>query len=455
MAFAALNNVEDIDIGKFLKIYSANGVYNNLSEASEVWKMFLKKKESDPEGREYRYLLRKEYGAAAAQMLGVSPVGDYPAAQRSGIEEAVAVYKDYGLTVNVPRTLLDKRGSELAQYADPLIEELEAKGIVMARLLSGRLLGDGSGAIGSVTGAGSISAGRATFTLSTADSLADRSHVGWFEEGDFLKIHNTDGTATVPTVGAGTHANYKVVDLDEENDTVTLASVDASGTELTITATNVIATDLIYRIGITPNDLTAISTNDYNTLSEAWPGLPSLIADDGRKVHGITHESAFKGTQRDVSGALIDSQDFQNLLSTIKRRVGRNRYKYDYALMFDTVYDSLIDGNETDRRFQTTDDTQRGVKKIGYQHGKDFVEFMPDEFVPKNRIYVLPSDKDVCIFRGKDFKMVEPNPGQKFHLRPSTSGAGYSRENVAFMEGSGVPIIKHPAACGIIRNFTV
>jgi len=65
MAYSAQNFVSNIDIGTFLKIYSSNGVYNNLSTNSDMWKFFLKLKARNPEGRQLKYLLRKSYGAAA------------------------------------------------------------------------------------------------------------------------------------------------------------------------------------------------------------------------------------------------------------------------------------------------------------------------------------------------------------------------------------------------------
>jgi hypothetical protein len=455
MPYVSQSFVGNIDIGKFLKIYSTNGVYNNLSEASEMWKMWMKLKARDPGGREVKYLLRTGYGPAAVQSLPAGSSGDYPTGQRSDLVEGTAQYKEFGLTVNIPRNLLNKTGNDLLQYADPITEEMDAKSIAAARVMSAETQGDGSGAIGVISGAPTISSGRLIVSLSTTSANAGRSHVGWFMEQDWLKCASTAGAAQTPTVGAGTFDHFRVESRDDDADTITISARDSSDTELTITALNNVGdTDLLYRYGTTPQDLTAISTNDYNTLSECLVGLESLLAADGRKVNGVTHSGAVSGTRRSVGGNAIDSSDFQKVLSTAKRRAGRGRYKYKYAWMFDTVYDALVESRETDRRFQSVEDGARGVKKLGYQHANDFVEFMPDEFVSKQRIWILPESKEVLELHGKDFQMVEPNPGQKFHLKTSSTGAGHSRQMQAYMEGSAVVIVKHAAACAVIENFT-
>lgn len=461
MAYSSQSFVGNIDIGKFLKIYSTNGVYNNLSEASEMWKMFMKLKARDPGGREVKYLLRTGYGPAAVQSLPAGSSGDYPEGQRSGLAEGTAQYKEFGLTVNIPRNLLNKTGNDLLQYADPITEEMDAKSIAAARVMSAEMQGDGSGSIGVVA---SISVSTAndsiTIGLSTTSANGGKSHVGWFMEDDRIKFAAQGGTAhgTINNT-ATTVAYWQVQSRNDEADTVTLQPYSAAGalidiTTATLGATDPTAADSMYRIGTTAQDLTAISTNDYNTLSECLVGLESLLAADGRKVNGITHTGAVSGTRRDVGGAAIDSSDFQKVLSTAKRRAGRGRYKYKYAWMFDTVYDALVESRETDRRFQSVEDGARGVKKLGYQHANDFVEFMPDEFVSKQRIWILPESKEVLELHGKDFQMVEPNPGQKFHLKTSSSGAGHSRQMQAYMEGSAVVIVKHAAAGAVLENFS-
>jgi hypothetical protein len=457
MALSPQTFVGNIDIGTFLKIYSSNGVYNNLSTASDMWKFFLKLKASPAGGRQLKYLLRTGYGPAAVQSLPAGSSGDYPAGARSGLQEGTAEYKDFGLTVNVPRNLLNKTGNDLLQYADPLTEELDAKSIAAARVMSHQSQGDGSGAIGRIssTTAPTVVSARLSITLSTASADAGRSHIGWWMEDDYVKFATEAGVAQDVAVSSGTVAYYKVESIDQDADQVTLSARNSAGTELTVTTIGTIEDgDYAYRIGTTANDLTAIGTADYNTLSECLVGMESLTANDGRKVNGITHSGAIQGSRRDAGGAAIDSSDFQRVLSLAKRKAGRGRYKYKNAFMFDTVYDALVESRETDRRFQSVEDGKRGVKMLGYQHGADFVEFCPDEFVSKQRVWMLPESKEVLEFHGKDFEIVEPNKGQKFHLKTSSTGAGHQRQVQMYQEGMGVIVVKHAAAIACITNFS-
>lgn len=448
--------VGSIDLGKFLKIYSSNGVYNNLSEASEMWKLFLKMKARNPEGRQLKYLLRKAYGAASVQSLPAGTSGNYPRGQRSGLLEGTAEYKDFALTINIPRNLLNKTGNDLVQYADPITEEMDAKAIAAARVMSAQTQGDGSGAIGVVSGTPTISGGRIIVQLSTASSAGGRSHIGWFFEEDWVKFASTAAAAQTPTT-AGAFDHFQVESRDDDLDQVTLSARDVDNAELTVTNVNTIGdADLIYRYGTSPVDITSIvtGTTEMNALSECLVGIESLAAKDGRLVNGVIHSGAIQGSRRDAGGVAIDSSDFQRVLSLAKRRAGRNRYKYNKAFMFDTVLDALIEARETDRRFQTMEDAKRGTKMMGYQHGNDFVEFVPDEFVSKQRVWILPESKDVLEMHGKDFELVEPNKGQKFHLMNASSGGGHKREMNAYMEGSAVVVVKHAAAIGCIENFT-
>ena len=464
MAFSATGNVGDIDIGTFLKIYSTNGVYNNLSEASEMWKFFLKLKAGPSSGRELRYLLRTSYGPAAVQSLPAGSSGDYPAGQRSNLAEGTAQYKEYALTVNVPRNLLDKTGSDLLQYADPLTEEMDAKAIAAARIMSGQMYRDGSGAIGVISAtAPTVSTANDTMSIALSTSSTDggRSHVGWFELDDKVKFADTDGVAQSTTNNTGTTVDYWLVtDIDEDADTVTMQPYDSSDTLIDITDATIGATDpnsgdYCYRYGTTPNDLNPESgVSDWNAISEEMCGLESLTQDDGRTVNGIALSGAVKGTRTDLGTSQVDSSHFQAILSKTKRKVGKGRYNYRNAFMYDTVFDAMIEQSEVDRRIQTIDDATRGFKKLGYQHGNDFVEFTSDEFCSKQRIWMPPESKEVLEFHGRDFEVVEVNPGQKFHLKTSSTGAGHSRQNQAYMEGSAVIVCKHPAAVACLTNFS-
>lgn len=452
----AVSNVSNLDLSTFLKIYQSNGVYNNLPTQSDLWKYFLKQRARDAQGRSMKYALRTSYGPAAVQSLAVSE-GAYPAAQRSDLTEATAQYKDFGVTISVPRSLLGKTGNDLVQYADPLTEELDAKAIVAARVMSAQMVGDGTGVIGVISGTPTIDTSAATITivLSTTNANAGRSHIGWFMEGDKLKVYSTAGVQQV-TDGTDASGGYlKVSTIDADTDTLVCTVWTSSDTRITdVTSANTISDgDYIMRFGTTATDLTAISTTDYNSLSECMVGLESLGADDGRVVNGLTMSGTLAGSWKDCNNTAIDPSHFQSALSKAKRRAGKGRYAYKQAFMYDTVYDSLVESNETDRRFQVGDPGNRGFKTLGYQHGKDFVEFVTDEFIQKKRIWILPESKEVLELHGKDFEVVEVNKGQKFHLGVNSSGEN-TRTVKSYMEGSAVVVCRHPAALVALENFT-
>lgn len=458
MAFNAQSDVSNIDIATLLKIVSTKGVYNNLSTASAMWKYFLRLRQEPNGGREVRGSLRTSYGAPAFQSVPAGDEGDYPEGVRGRYPEYIAHMKDHALTVSVPRSVLNKQGNDLLQYADSITEEMDGKVIVAARILSAQMMGDGSGSIGKVASL-AISGGKLVVSLSTLSSDAGRSHVGWFEAEDRVKFATAAGVAHA-TVNGGTAVSYWQVDeVDVENDKVTLAAYNASGTQITVASlsgTDPAVADYIYRRGTTANDLTAISSNDWETLSECLVGLEALAANSAAvKVHGIIRSGATSGTRSDLGGAALDSTHFQRVLSQAKRRTGKGRYQYREAFMHDTALDTLIESRESDRRFTTMEDAKRGTKVMGYQHGKDFVEFSDDEFCQKSRIWMPPESKDVLVFHGTDMELVEVNSGQKFHLANASSGKGHSRSQNAYMEGQSVVICRHPAAIAVIEGFTI
>ena len=301
--------------------------------------------------------------------------------------------------------------------------------------------------------AGSVSSAKTVFNIATADTA--RGFVGWLEEGDILHSVNADGTDATPTLSSGTYSHYTVDTIDRDNETVTLQARDTSGGTLDITATGVTAGDFLVRgkTADTFQALDSIGSTDYNTLSFAFTGLDSLSENDSRVVNGITLSGNAGGTRQDESGNPIDSQAFQKLLSKLMRRAGKGRYTYDQALMANETYDSLIESRETDRRFESVQDDKRGVPGMAYVHMRNVVMFEPDEFCPKKRIYCIPN-KGVLQFHGTDFDFVQPNGGDKFHLRPTGTSAGYDRVVQAFMTGSGALITTHAAGIGCVHNFT-
>ena len=449
----AVGKAGDLTLGTMLKIVSKNGVHNNLSEDSAVWENILKQHvEGDSKGRELRYLIRTALGSAAVGPIAVDG-GQYKTGSQATISEATAQWKDFSATIEVEETLIKKASQDFDSYGQPLVDELDIKVIALSRILSASIFGDGTGVIGQALDAGTVTSNETIFNFDTSDTA--RGFIGWVEEGDEFHTIQTDGTDRTPTLSSGTYSHYVAENVDRDNAQVTLRAKNTSGTNLDVTATNLVAGDYLVRgrTADTFQDLSSIGTTDYNDLSHYFTGLDSLSQDDSRVVNGITLTGNAAGSRQDESGNPIDSQAFQKLMSKLQRRAGKGRYAYNQALMSYETYDSLIESREVDRRFQSVQDDKRGVAGMAYVHMKNQVMFEPDEFCPKKRIYVIPN-KGVLQYHGTDFDFVSPNGNDKFHLRPNGTNAGYDRVVQAFMTGSGALISTHNAGIGCIHNFT-
>ncbi len=450
----AVTAVGSNTLGNMLKIVSKGGVVNNLSEDSAIWQNILKKHVAgDSKGRDLRFAVRTDLGSGAVGFLDIAGGSDYLAGSQSTVSEGTAQWKDYGATIEVDRTVIMKAMQDFDSYGQPLVEELDLKSIALSRVLSAAVYADGTGVIAQALDAGSVSSAKTVFNVDTGDTA--RGFVGWVEEGDILMSVNSDGTDAHPTLSSGTFSHYTVDSVDRDNATVTLQARNTAGTALDITVTGITAGDYLVRgkTADTFQNLSSIGSTDYNTLSFALTGLDALTQDDSRVVNGITLSGNSTGSRQDESGNPIDSQAFQKVLSKLMRRAGKGRYKYDQACLAWETYDSLIESRETDRRFHSVEDDKRGVRGMSYIHGRNAVMLDPDEFCPKKRVYLVP-DKGALQFHGTDFEFVEPNGGDKFHLKPSSTAGNTQRTIQAFMEGSGALIATHNAALGCIHNFT-
>jgi hypothetical protein len=454
MTFAATGSIADIDLQTFLKIYQMNGFTRNLSENSDMWQHFSKLREMDPQAKQLKYLLITSLGYGAIQPVSADGSSSYPKARRTGSSEAAARYKEWAWTVDVPRQLEGKTGSELFQYAKPLAVELDNKQIGYARLKCIELQGDGTGVIGVAASAPTASGGSLTVTLDQTTSNGGRSYIRWWQEGDLVKPYSTAGAAR--TYDGSLVADYYTIDsVDEAEGTAVITPYNSSDVALTADGSNtIVATDVFVRYGVTANDLTAISTNDYETISESMVGLESLLSDDGRKVHNVARTGNVAGTRRDLSGAVIDNTHFQAALSRAKMKGGKGRFKYSKAFMADPVYDTLVDAHDTDRRFHSITDTDKGVAGIGYVHGRDRLVFEPDEFVHPQRIWILPDGKGAMCYVGRDPTQVKPNGNDPLHLNTTSTGSGYGMNMQTFFEQTGVLLTKFAGPCICIENFS-
>jgi len=203
-------------------------------------------------------------------------------------------------------------------------------------------------------------------------------------------------------------------------------------------------------------DLTA-AVSDYGTVTEVVAGLESLVASDGRVVHGITMEGANAATTEDAGGNPLDVSFLQSVMDQCKINVGPGSYTWKKMCMAPESHAAFIESRETDRRFTSREDAARGIKVFGYQHGNDFLESYTTEYCPKKRLYVLPEakgGKKVLEYHGTDFEPVRIGNMPEFHLRPGSSN-NHQRRIVTYMEALGTLICKHPAAIARLNNFTL
>lgn len=459
----AINQISDQNLGKFLQIVFSDGVREQISSDFRDWENIQRSRVGEAAGRSHRFFFQSSFGPSAIQWSGIAPAGDFPASQQVTVAEYEAVFKEINATIEIEYNLWARARKSPEKYAEPLAIEISSKSVAAKRRLSADLHGDGTGVIGEIPNpaVNSVVNNRLVVTLSSTDTC--RGHIGWFEFGDLVVFKTPAGAAHVAASAGGNDVTYfKVIAKDRLTNKVTLAGYKADNTAAAITGVGtIVATDVIYRKGQpTVADLTAISTTDYNTLTEVMAGLESLLAADSRVIHGITMEGATAGTVFDCGANPLDSSHIQKGMSLVKTIAGRGNYSWDQLDMAPECYDSMIESRETDRRFMMANDITRGAKGIVFLHENDQLSVNCSEFVPKNRIRALPKSKaskgKVLELFGSDFEVVKPaGQGSEFMLLPASGGAGHSRMIRSYLFGVFALACKHPASCLTLRNFTL
>lgn len=454
----AFNNIDQLDLGTLLQIVFSDNVRNQISEDYRDWENVLSSREGNSLAREYRFQFSTDYGPGAIQWANPGTSNRaFPDAQQSSISENIAKFKEINATIDLEYNLWERAQQSPETYAKPLEFEIQNKTIASKRRMAADYYADGTGVAGISSGVPAVASGRIKVSLKTGNS--DRGHIGYFEFGDKLKHFNADSTAgAAPTVSSGTFAFWKMEDKNRDTDEVTLSARDAAGAELTVTVAGVVDADHFYRSGQpTIPDLTA-SIADYGTVTEVMAGLESLAASDGRTIHGITMSGASGATRRDAGGSTLDVSDIQKVLSQTKVRAGQGKYTWKMMCMAPEAHDTLIESRETDRRFQTVQDNERGTSYFAYVHNNDTIETYTSEYCPKSKLYIKPENKSgggkVLEYRGTDYTTVKAPGGTDFHLKPGASG-GHVNNVVSYLQAFGVLVCNHPASIAVVENFKV
>ena len=219
----AINNVDQLVLGKLLQITFSKGFRRQLVRDHRDWESVKQMTVGMPGGREHRFMFQVGGGPAAIQYAAIGASGAFPAAQRSAVEEKVAIFKELNATIEIDYMLFERLKMAPAKYADNLAMELEDKLVYLKRRVAADLYNDGLGVLGTVGSAAltdeGVASGKVGVTLSAA---AARGHIGWFEYDDLILKASPAGAITAGTeMPAGVHA-WKVVSIDRENNKLVL-----------------------------------------------------------------------------------------------------------------------------------------------------------------------------------------------------------------------------------------
>lgn len=451
----AYSNISNLDLGTLLQIKYAQGIRQQLAQSFAEWEMIRQMRIAGPSGKQLNFMLQTGRGPAGVQWRNPGEVYSFPQAQAATVQEGSALFKELVTTATLPLHLWEQAKRSPEKYGEPLAMEIESKSQAAQRQVASILFGDGTGVVGTVASIVDVPAsGEVNITVSA--TTAARGFIGNFEEGDILTPRQPNGTLRAPTV-TGTFYGWRIKRKTRSTNVVVVEPINSSGTVLAFTLSNLVAGDLCYRVG-QPSipDLSGAVASDYGSLSEVIVGLEALSANDGRLVHGITMSGVTGGSVYDCAAAAIDVFHLHEALDAAKIRTGRGIYKYSKVVSSPEAIRSLIEGRETDRRFQSIQDNKRGVQAFGYVHENDTLIFSPSEFCPKQRMYALPeggAKGKVLEFHATDFAPVRAVSGGENFLGIDSSG-NYKSEVQQFHRMSGTLIGTHAAAIVRLDNFT-
>ena len=456
----AFSNIDQLDLGSLLQIVFTNEIYNQLSQDFRDLEYVKKATVKSSLAREIRFTLQTGHGPAAVQYRNPGTSGRaFPTAWQSSVGEKTAKFKEINATIELEYNLWSRAQKSPEKYGEPLALETASKSLAAKRRIACDFYGDGTGVVGTVASAAvtSPTSSNLTFTLSTSDTA--RGHAGAFELDDVLILKAEDNTTSALNTSLGTEPAYwQVVSKDRENGTVELKGLDSSFdavATISSVSTGPTAGDVFYRYDQPTRVDLSSAISDYGTITEVLAGLESLVAADGRVVHGITMSGSTAGSRQSCGGNAIDVSYIHKAMDKAKLAVGQGTYAWKMMTMAPETLRALIESREADRRFNAMQDNKRGTTAFYYQHLQDSLEAVTSEFIPQKRIYILPEAKNgkkVIEFRGTEFETVKAPGGSDFHLKATSNG--YVNSVQSFLQAIGVLIATHPAAVATVHNFS-
>lgn len=351
-------------------------------------------------------------------------------------------------------------------YVGPMAMEMGNQALNAKEAIIVDYYGDGSGAVCSLgtVSAPTISGGVMTLPVSNVSTLY--GCIYWVREEQNLVFYNASGSVHQATTSSGTPAYYKVVGVDYANKTINVVCYDASGTLLTITAVNTIATgDIAYNYSDVAEggvfNRSAIS--DFGGLLH-MPGLQSLGAADGRVVNGVTLSNQYKGTEVDLSGANLNVTDFGQLLTSLQRRLGA-KYEHKTFKCSREVFQYIINLGESQKWFSPEVNSNGGKDYMYYHQNNKGTALKSSRWVPDYEIWAEPTLVDtqstdgvtgkgplMFKFTGFDFITL---PGSSDIFNWKVSGGNRLKIVETHMSTYGTIICTQSAAIGRIKNFVI
>ena len=449
----AINNISDLDLGTFLQIIYSKGIFHQTSRDYSDFDMIKMNNVKIAPGRQYDFQLSTSLAPASTQRRnpGVSD-RPFPKGFRIAHQEYTAIFKEIQTTIEVDGNLLARASQTPQKYAELWATQAELSLDGARRVMASEIYRDGTGALGHVQAQATPASGRITVQLENDRSATNKlSYAGWFEADDIILPINRDGS-TASTLAGATY--LQVVEVDVLANTVLFKGLDSDFDEVAIT-TAPDANEVLYRFDqqIFP-DLD--SSFDYGSVATPIVGYEGLAAADGRLVHGMNLEGVLAGSHVDAAGSSIDVKFIEQALNLAKRRVGPTRYDWKKMCTSYQTRSALIESKETDRRFVSVKDNDRGSAEFNYIHGETQLRLGASEYCPEDAIWMLPevrsSGEKVMEYVGDEMKIAKYGNMADFHLK--ISSGQYSDTVQQFMRGVNLLLCKHPAAIASITGFT-
>jgi len=442
-----VGQISEANLGKFLQIVYSDGVMNQLSVDFRDWEMVSKQKVTDEAARSVDFMVQKSLGVAAVQWSKQGSYGAFPSSQQTTNQELSAGFNQIYSTVELEYDLWQRALGSPHKYAEPLALEIQSKGIAQKRLLSAAFHLDGTGVLGTVS---AVAAGDSNAELKITFSAGGARYI---EYSDKLQAAAPNGDSETFDTGVSV---VVVTDKDRDGNWIKVEGVDGTIDSSSLDGT-IAPADVLSRAGsVRVNLSTAFNGSlEVNNLAEIMPGLPSLAASDGRKLHGMTMSGITKGTKYDASGQPVDISHIQKGMDKLKTITGEGQFKYKQALSSPETISAFIESQETDRRLVNINDNKRGQKGFGYIHNNDTLELVSSEFCDAGSIWMIPEGAKqggILELHGKDFVDVKAGGSSEFL---KTDGSGYTPFIQKFMMAYMTLICKRPNAILEINNFTV